>query len=171
MSILELIRERYSVRDYLDRQIEPEKLAAVLEAGRLAPTAKNQQPWRAYVLCSEEALAKVRGLTRCAFNAPAVIMLTVDETASWHNAFEPEVDAGDVDAAIVCTHMVLEAAAQGLGTCYVGYFPPTETKKAFALPESERPVLLLPIGYPAEGSAPSDRHAKRKDLRELVKFI
>ncbi len=169
--LLEIMKQRYSVRDYDPRQVEPEKLARVLEAGRIAPTAKNIQPWRVRVLQSPEALEKIRGLTRCAFNAPLVLMVTVEEAEEWHNAFEPEIRAGEVDAAIVGTHMMLEAAALGLGTCWVGYFPPTKTREAFALPEGERPVFLMPLGYPAAGAAPSDRHEKRRPLMELVQFI
>ena len=169
--VLELMKKRYSVRDYDPRQVEPEKLARVLEAGRIAPTAKNNQPWRCYVLQSPEALEKIRSLTRCAFNAPLVLMFTVDSREEWCNAFEPEIRAGEVDAAIVGSHMMLEAADLGLGTCWVGWFPPTKTKEAFELPEHEFPVFLMPLGYPAAGSVPSDRHGKRKPLMELVKFL
>ncbi len=170
--LLELMKQRYSVRDYDPRQVEPEKLARVLEAGRIAPTAKNLQPWRCHVLQSPEALEKIRGLTRCAFNAPLVLMITVNTDEEWHNAFEPEIRAGYVDAAIVATHMMLEATALGLGTCWVGYFPPTKAKEIFELPEAEFPVLLMPLGYPGSGAAaaPSPRHAERKALMDLVTF-
>ncbi len=171
MELLELIAKRCSVRDYDGRQVEPEKLAKVLEAGRLAPTAKNGQPWRCRVLASPESLEKIRGLTRCAFNAPVVLMITVNEDEEWHNTFEPDFRLGDEDAAIVATHMMLEAAELGLGTCWVGWFPPTPVKEAFALPANERIALLMPLGYPGEKGGPSPRHTERKQLRELVEFI
>ena len=81
MDFMTLAKERYSVRDYKDTPIEEEKLQKILEAGRIAPTAKNNQAYRVYVLKSEVAIAKIRELSRCAFNAPVVVLFTynIDE--------------------------------------------------------------------------------------------
>ena len=168
MTLMELMSARYSARDFLPDPVEEEKLARILEAGRIAPTAKNQQPWHGYVLQSEEALAKIRDLTRCAFNAPVVLMITVNHAEEWANAFEPDVRLGEVDCAIAATHMMLMATELGLGTCWVGYYPPTKVKEAFGLPEEEFPVLLMPLGYPSpEKGGPSPRHTQRKSIDEL----
>ena len=85
MTFMELAKERYSVRKFSDKPIEKEKLDAILEAGRIAPTGHNYQPYRVYVLQSPEALEKIRGLTRCAFNAPVVLMVTVRKDEEWVN--------------------------------------------------------------------------------------
>lgn len=77
MDFFTLAKNRYSVRKFSERSVEPEKLEKVLEAARVAPTAHNYQPFRIYVLKSKDAIAKIRELTPCAFNAPIVLMVTI----------------------------------------------------------------------------------------------
>ena len=150
---------------------DPEKLAAILEAGRIAPTAANKQPQRIYVIQSGEGLEKIRALTRCAFNAPAVLLFAVDEAEQWKSPLEPGFTSGHQDVSIVATHMMLAAWDLGIGSCWVNFFPNTETAKAFGLPETEKAVLLLPIGYPAEDAVPAPMHSKKKDMEALVKYL
>ena len=171
MEFTSLIRERFSVRDYADKPIEEEKLQAILEAGRIAPTAANKQPQRVYVICSPEGLEKIRSITRCAFNAPAVLLFTYDEEEQWKSPLEPGFTSGHQDVSIVATHMMLAAWDLGIGSCWVNFFPNSETVKAFGLPETEKAVLLLPIGYPAEGAKPAPMHSKKKDMDQLVKYL
>ena len=109
MEFEQLIRERYSVRKYSPAPVEEEKLQMILEAARLAPTGHNSQPQRVYVVRSAEALAKMRELCRCAFNAPIVLMVTMNRNEQWKNDLEPGQAAGVQDAAIAATHMMLEA--------------------------------------------------------------
>ena len=160
MDLLQLMQDRYSVRLYAEKEVEEEKLDAVLKAALIAPTAKNNQPFRIYVLKSAEALEKIRNLTRCAFNAPVVLLFTYNKDEQWNNPLEEGIVSGVEDTAIVATHAMLEAVEQGLGTCWVNFFPNTEVEKAFGIPENERSVLLLPLGYPAESSAPVANHTK-----------
>ena len=171
MEFSQVIKERFSVRDYAPKAIESDKLAAILEAGRIAPTAANKQPQRIYVIQSSEGLEKIRGITRCAFNAPVVLLFTCDEEEQWKSPLEPGFTSGHQDVSIVATHMMLAAWDLGIGSCWVNFFPNTETAKAFGLPESEKAVLLLPIGYPADGAAPAPMHAKKKDMDQLVKYL
>ena len=166
MTFLELANKRYSSRKYKDIPIEEEKLNKVLEAGRIAPTAKNNQPIQIYVLQSEEALNKIRTITRCAFNAPIVLMVAYDTEQEWHNPLEEGIHSGIEDCSIVATHMMLEATEIGLATCWVNVFPNTQTGKEFNLPKNIKPVLLMPIGYPDD--EPSERHKLRKSLDEIV---
>ena len=168
MSFQELIKERYSVRNFSEQPIEKEKLDRILEAGRLAPTAKNNQPQKVYVLKSGEAITKIRSITRCAYNAPVVLIVAVDKNLEWKNPLEEGVFSGQQDAAIVATQMMLAASAEGIGSCWVCYMPPTAVHDAFALPDNEEVVLLLPIGYPAPESSPSPNHNSRKPLSETV---
>ena len=171
MEFTEVIRERFSVRDYADKPIEPEKLSAILEAGRIAPTAANKQPFRIYVIQSPEGLEKIRGITRCAFNAPAVLLFVYDDDEQWKSPLEPGFTSGHQDVSIVATHMMLAAWDLGIGSCWVNFFPNSETARAFGLPETEKAVLLLPIGYPAEGAKPAPMHSKKKDMDQLVRYL
>ena len=137
----------------------------------MAPTAKNLQPQRIYVIQSAEGLAKVDALTPCRFGAPTVLLFTNNTDEEWNNPLETSVRAGVEDVSIVATHAMLEAEDLGLGTCWVNYFPNTELEKAFGLPKNERSVLLMPIGYPASDAAPGPNHAASKKTDEFVKFI
>ncbi|MBR2693266.1 MAG: nitroreductase family protein [Thermoguttaceae bacterium] len=171
MEFIELAKKRFSVRKYVNKPIEREKLDLVLEAARVAPTAKNLQPQRIYVIQSAEGLAKVDALTPCRFGAPTVLLFTNNTDEEWNNPLEASVRAGVEDVSIVATHAMLEAEDLGLGTCWVNYFPNTELEKAFGLPKNERSVLLMPIGYPASDAAPGPNHAASKKIEEFVKFI
>ena len=171
MEFTDVIRERFSVRDYADKPIEPEKLSAILEAGRIAPTAANKQPFRVYVIQSSEGMEKIRAITRCAFNAPAVLLFTYDDEEQWKSPLEPGFTSGHQEVSIVATHMMLAAWDLGIGSCWVNFFPNSETTKAFGLPETEKAVLLLPIGYPAEGAKPAPMHFKKKDMDQLVRYL
>lgn len=171
MEFMKLAAQRYSVRKFSDAPVEPEKLSAVLEAGNVAPTAKNLQPQRIYVLSSVEALEKVDGLTRCRFGAPVVLLIAYDADEDWKNPLEEGIHAGQQDASIVATHIMLAAAEAGLGTCWVNLFPNSQANEAFDLPESIVPVLLMPIGYAALDAKPSRLHDERKPIEETVTYV
>lgn len=168
MDFLELAHTRYSVRSYADRPVEHEKLEQVLEAGRLAPTAKNIQPVHVYVVMSAAGVAKMRSLTRCAFDAPVVLMVAYDRDLEWHNPFDPAISSGAQDATLVGTHMMMEATDLGLGTCWVNWFDVARVHDAFGLPERETLLFLMPLGYPSEKARPSERHESRKPLSDTV---
>ena len=167
MDLMEPARERYSVRKYDPRPVEGEKLDRILEAGALAPSAKNQQPQHVYVLESPAAIEKIRSLARCAFDAPVVLLVCGDKDAAWTNPFNGR-NSVEMDCSILATHMMLEAQAQGLGTCWVCWFDTQAVKEAFDLPAGHEPYLLMPLGYPAESSHPSSNHASRRPLSETV---
>ena len=167
MELLELAKARYSVRKFAEKPVEEEKLQKVLAAGACAPTAKNQQPQKIYVLESEDAIEKIRGITRCAFNAPVVLMVCGCKDQAWVNPFNDRSSA-EMDCSIVTTQMMLQAQELGLGTCWVCWFDTKQTKEAFNIPENEEVFALLPLGYPAESSYPSSMHDSRKALEETV---
>ena len=171
MELEKIIRERYSVRHYSEETIPAEVLDQIIEAGRIAPTAGNRQPQRIYILKSEEALAKIREITPCAFDAPAVLLFAYNRDEQWTNPLEEGICAGQQDVSIAATHIMLEAWNLGVGSCWVNRFPNTETGKAFGLPDNEIPVLLMPLGYPAEDSTPGPKHALRKDRNETVREL
>lgn len=166
-AFLELAKERYSVRSFSKREIEAGLLAEVLEAGRVAPTAHNDQPQRIKVLTDAEDLAKVDECTPCRFGAPAALLVCYDRSVCWKRKFDGAT-SGEVDASIVTTHMMLAAHDLGLGACWVMYFDPAKTAKAFSLPENIVPVAFLPMGYPAGDAMPADRHWQRLALDEIL---
>ena len=167
MTFIELAADRYSVRRFSPADIEPEKLARVLEAGRIAPTAHNEQPQRIKIITGADELAKVDECTTCRYNAPTVLLICYDKTVCWKRPFDSAL-SGEVDASIVTTHLMLAAHELGLGTCWVMYFNPAKTAELFALPENIIPAAMLPIGYPAENAAPSQLHSKRLDIEDLL---
>ena len=171
MELSKVIKKRYSVRKFREEPISDEILRTILEAGNAAPTAKNIQPQKIYVLQSPEALEKIRSLTRCAFNAPVVLLMAYDADIQWNNPLEAGITSGQQDISIVASHIMLAAWDLGIGSCWVNFFPNTETAKAFGLPSNEKPVLLMPLGYPAEDSVPSVNHSAKKDLSETVVFL
>ena len=170
-NFLDLAKERYSVRKFTDKPIEKDKLEKILEAAKVAPTAKNLQPVKIYVIQSEEALEKINGLTRCIFGAKTVFLIAYDKEKEWHNPLEEGVKSGQEDASIVATHMMMEAADLGIGTCWVNFFPNTETAKAFGLSDNLVPVLLMPAGYADPDCKPSPRHTEYPEWDNMVEWL
>ena len=170
MEFLQLSEARYSLRKFSDRPVEAEKLAAILEAGRNAPTAHNLQPQRIFVLRSPPALEKADACTAAHFHPPVILVVAYDPEAAWKRETDGK-NHGEIDASIAATQMMLEAADLGLGTTYVGMFEPEKLLAAFPEMAGLCPIAMLPLGYPAEGAHPSRLHADRKPLEELVKYL
>ena len=171
MEFMELAKKRFAVRKFSDRPIEKEKLDAVLAAGNLAPTAKNLQPQRIYVLRSEEALAKLDTLTHCRYGANTVLLFAYNTEEDWKNPLEEGIHSGVEDVSIVATHVMLAAAEAGLATCWCNYFSNTKLETLFDLPANEKSVLIMPIGYADEAAKPAPTHETKKELSETVKVI
>lgn len=171
MDFLKLAEERYSVREYADKKVEEEKINKILRAAQVAPTAKNIQPQKIYVLKSDEAIKKIREVTRCAFNAPVVFLICADSEISWKSPFEPDYNSGEMDASIAATHMMLEAWELGLGSVWVRWFDTNKTAEVFNLPENIKPICLLPVGYASENAKPSKMHTERKTIEDMVTVL
>lgn len=171
MEFKEVVKARYSCRSYIDRQVSEEALKAILEAGRLAPTAKNLQEHHVYVLQSEEALAKVDAWSHCRFGAPTVLAVTYDKNNVYTYPGSNR-QSGIEDAAIVATHMMLAAKDEGVDSCWLNAVHMDELHEALGLPENEDIVMLLDLGYASlEGLKPAWRHFERKSLSETVTFM
>lgn len=171
MTFLELAKARYSVRSFKRQAIEEEKLSAILEAGRVAPTACNNQPQKIYVAKSEESRNKLAAVCRCTFDAPIILVVCYDQSRDWKNKLMPGYGSGETDAAIVCTHMMMEAWEQGIGSCWVGWFNADEVAKALELPENIRVCALLPIGYASEDTEPAPSHSACREFSDTVMVI
>jgi len=167
MLFLQLAKDRYSVRSYVDRPVESEKLAEILEAGRVAPTASNNQPQRIKVITDANGLAMVDECTPCRFGAPAVLLVCYDKAVCWKRKFDGAA-SGEVDASIVTTHLMLAARDVGLGTCWVMFFDPAKTAERFELPANIVPVAFLPIGYPADDAKPASGHSQKLILEKIL---
>lgn len=170
MELSELVKKRYSCKSYDGRPISDDELAVILEAGRQAPTAKNLQEQRIYVARSEEALQKIDALTPCRYNASTVLIVAFDTTRTFTYP-GGQRDSGVEDASIVATHMMLAAASIGVDSCWVNLFDPAEAADLLGLPENEEVLMLLDLGYAAEGAGPLPNHGNRKPLTETVTYL
>jgi len=168
MEFIQLAKLRYSCRNYDSKPVEQEKLDLVLEAGRIAPSAANLQPWHFIVVRQKENLEKIRKVyPRDWFiTAPCVIVLCGDHNLSWKR--KDKKDHCDIDVAIAADHMTLQAADLGLGTCWICNFDVQLCSKLFNLPANLEPIVLLPLGYPLDQSDPDRHGSKRKPLKDIV---
>ena len=170
MDFKEVVKNRYSCKKFSDRQVEGEKLTAILEAGRLAPTAKNLQEQHVYVVQAKEMLARIDAVTACRYGAPTVLVVAYDK----NNVFTypgGKRDSGTEDATIVATHMILAAANESVDSCWVNFFDPEALAASLGLPENEEILMLLDLGHAAEGAGPRANHMSRKPLSETVSYI
>ena len=145
MELLDVMKKRFSVRKYKEQQVEPEKLAKILEAAHVAPTATNAQPVRLIVVQSEEGRAKLDKAARL-YGAPTVIIVCADHDKAWVRKYD-QMQTTDIDASILTDHMMLEATEQGLGSLWVCWFNPKIVREEFELPDNLEPINLLALGY------------------------
>ena len=170
MEFKEVIKKRYSCKKYCDRPVEAEKLEAILNAGRLAPTAKNLQEQHVYVIQSTESLEKIDAVTPCRYGAPTVLVIAFDK----NNVFTypgGKRDSGVEDATIVATHMILAAADEGVDSCWINFLDPEKLAEGLGLPENEEILMVMDLGYAAEGAGPLPNHENRKELSETVTYM
>ena len=123
-----------------------------------------------YVLQSPEALAKIDAVTPCRYGAPTVLVIAFDK----NNVFTypgGKRDSGVEDATIVATHMILAAADEGVDSCWINFLDPEKLAEALSFPENEEILMVMDLGYAAEGTGPLEKHFKRKDLSETVSYI
>jgi nitroreductase len=166
MDIYDLIKLRKSVRSYLPKDVEEDKLNRVLDAGRLAPSAGNRQEWRFIVVKEKEQRQKLAGATNHAFVAEAPVVLACCAENDGHT-MPCGLPSFSIDAAIAIDHITLAAVAEGLGTCWIGGFDADKAKEVLGIPDGIAVVELLPIGYPAD---PSEQQKTRKSLDEIIRF-
>lgn len=166
--ILTIIKKRYSVRNYLDMPVPEEKLMYILEAGRLAPSAANYQPWHYIVVQDKKMIMKIgTAFPRVWFlEAPVIIIICGDHHKAWKR--EDGKDHTDIDVAITVDHMTLAAAEAGLGTCWVCNFDRKKISEMMNLPDHIEPIVLLPLGYPDTSTDKHSRHLTRHELDKIV---
>jgi nitroreductase len=163
-----LVKERCSIRSFKPQPVESDKLAVILEAGRVAPTACNYQPQRIKVASSPEDLARIDKCSPCRFGAPLVLVACYDADVSAKRSSIDGKELGELDASIVTTHLMLAAASLGLGSCWVAHFDPDALSKEFGLPKNIVPIALLPIGHPADDAKPAKMHYEKNSLEDML---
>ena len=169
MEFSEVVKNRYSCKKFKGEQIKEEQLQEILEAGQVAPTAKNLQEQKIYVVQSNEYLAKIDACTPCRYNAPTVLVVAYDSTNVFTYPGEKR-NSGVEDATIVATHMILAAYNAGVDSCWINFFDPDKLKNELNLPENEEIVMLMDLGY-GDNFKPLPNHTSIKELSETVKKL
>jgi nitroreductase len=170
MEFTQVVNERYACKKFDGRAVPRDILTEILLAGRAAPTAKNLQGQRIYVLESAEALAKFDQASPCRYGAETVLVVAFNTEEVFHYP-GGQRDSGIEDASIVATHLMLAAKNAGVESCWINRFDPAEMKRVLGLPENEEVLMALDLGYPAKDAGPLPNHGSRKPLEETVRFI
>ena len=170
MEFMDVVKNRYSCKNFRAAQITQEQLNAILEAGRLAPTAKNNQEQHIYVVQSKEGLSKIDALTPCRYGAPTLLIIAFDKTNTFTYPGQ-KYDSGIEDASIVATHMILAAKSVGVDSCWVNFFDPDKAAELFELPKNEEILTFIALGYAAEQAKPLPNHFNRKPLEQTVTYL
>ena len=156
MEFLKLAKKRYSVREYMDRQVEKEKLDKILKAAQAAPTACNRQPVHLVVVQSREGIKKI-GKAANLHGASTAVLVCGDRDKAWVRPYDGK-QSTDIDASIVTDHMMLEATDLGLGSLWICSFKPDVLREEFSLPDNLEVINILALGYAACGPADPERH-------------
>ena len=149
MTVQEAIRKRYSCRAYLDRPIEQEKLTQILEAARLAPSAKNLQDWRFVLVTDKEIKLKLaQAANNQMFIAQAAAIIVACSNSG--HVMRCGQKIAPIDVAIALEHICLQAAESGLATCWIGSFYPEKVRAILGIPDDIEIIELMSLGYPAD---------------------
>jgi nitroreductase len=175
--LLALFKQRQSDRSYTDRPVESEKLMRCIEAAQMAPSACNAQPWKYIVIDKPElrnAIAdnmsnRIISINHFTRQAPLLVGI-VREPANFTSSFGQVVKDKEyplMDIGISAIQFCLQATAEGLGTCMMGWFNEKKIKQLLNIPRSKRLELIITVGYP---STDEIRTKKRKELNEILSF-
>lgn len=167
-SLMDLIKARKSIRSYKPQEVEEEKLNYILNAFRKAPSAKNLQPWKLVVVKNKKIIKDIAiACNNQTFleEAPILIAACAKENEAY-GTMGGYMNSYPIDLGIALEHLILAAAEQGLGTCWIGAFKEQLVKDILSIPADVRVVALTPVGYPSgEASIRS-----RKPLSEIVSY-
>lgn len=168
MEFEKVIRDRMAIRKFSNKKISDEIINKILEAGRVAPTAKNLQPIKIYVVSSADGLAKIDNVSRCRYNAPVSLIVcgNVEEAFS-----RGEHSTYVIDSCIVATHMLLEATNIGVDNIWVDLFDENIIREEFDIPDQLIPIALIMLGYKSDDCPYNINHDKRKNLDAIVQYI
>ncbi|MBK9291923.1 MAG: nitroreductase family protein [Bacteroidetes bacterium] len=172
MDFVSFVASRYSVRSYDPaRPVDEPTLQRILEAGRMAPSAANRQPWKMVVVCSKALLTQLHRAYKAPWFAQAPVVLVVK--GSRHEAWVRQYDGWnslETDLAILMDHLVLAAQAEGLATCWISAFDPAVLSGVLRIQQGEEVFAITPLGYPVAGEI-ATRPKQRKPLEEVVEWL
>ena len=168
MEFINVCKEREATRKFKSKPVDEDIIRKILEVGRLAPTAKNQQPQKIYVVSSKEGLDKIDKASPCRYNAPTVLLVCGDKKVAWSKG---NYSTYEMDACIVATHLMLGATNYGVDNIWIEMFDKDIIKREFNLGENIEPICLIPLGYKTEDYAGNPLHHQRKELEETVQYI
>lgn len=169
MDFIEFAKKRFSVRKYKKEALKKDIIDKILIGGHIAPTGCNFQPQRILVLNTDESMEKLKGCTRCHFDAPCAMLIGYNKNESWIRKYDGAMSA-PVDSTIVATHIMLTAHSLGVGSCMVMAFDPEKLKNEFDIPDEYEITMILTLGYPAEDATPHEFHENVRDMKETVFF-
>ena len=167
MEFEEVIKKRTAIRKFSDKELEKEKLDKILEAGRLAPTAKNNQPIKIYVVQSNEGIDKIDKATKCRYGAKTVLIICGNKEQSFK---KDDFTTYEMDSCIVATHIMLEATNLSVDNIWIEAFDENILRKEFNIPEELVPVCLLSLGYKAEDCPMNPLHNIRKSIEDIIEY-
>ena len=162
-----VIQKRYSCRAFSPCAVELEKVDRILEAGRIAPTAVNKQPVHVWAVSSPDALDAIKSVTRSNYGAPLLLVVGCRPVDAWVRRYDGK-NGAEVDASIVATYLMLAAENEGLATLWVGSFDPELLAGILPGTDGYELVAMINVGYPVEGSVPSEKHWSRVEMGEFV---
>lgn len=168
MEFKEVIKKRQATRKFNDVKVDRTKLQNILEAGRLAPTAKNLEPVKIYIIESEEGLKKIDKATPCRYGANTVLLICGDTEIAYKKG---GFSTYEMDSCIVATHIMLAATDEGLDNIWIELFDEDIIREEFNIPNNLKPVCLLPVGYRAIDCPNSPYHNIRKQIEELTEYL
>ena len=162
-----LIQNRYSCRAFSTSPVEQAKIDRILEAGRIAPTAVNKQPVHVWAVTAPDTLEAIKGVTRSNYGAPLLLIVGCRPADAWVRRYDGK-NGAEVDASIVATYLMLAAENEGLATLWVGSFDPALLSGLLPGTDGYELVAMINVGYPAPGTAPSDKHGQRIGMDAFV---
>ena len=167
MDFAAILQKRYSCRSFFPRPIAQDLIGRILSAGRIAPTAVNEQPIHIWAITNPDTLEAIKGTTRSNYGAPLLLAVGCRPAEAWVRRYDGK-NGAEVDATIVATYLMLAAENEGLATLWVGSFDPALLKALLPGTDGYELVAIINVGYPAEDSQPSPMHSVRKPMEEFV---
>ena len=170
MDFLTFAKERYSCRKFSDKPVENEKIERIIDAGLCAPTACNNQPYKIWVLQSEEAVKNAYDVTPCIFGTKIALLVGCDRKTAWVRKFD-EHNFAEVDGSIVATQIMLAIHAEGLESTWVGHFDAPALKEKYPELAEYELIAMFPIGYASDDAEPAPGHTNKNERTEMVKYL
>ena len=170
MCIEKIIKERCSVRGFLDKKISKKVINEIIDVVRLSPTALNNQPYNIYIVQSEEGLQKIKKAFAPDYNANTILVVCSDKNKSWANRYSGQNNVLQ-DIGVVAATILYTSKAKGIDSCYVCNFDPNILHSQLNLADNIYPECLIYLGYPDANFKPSERHYQRRNIKEFVNYL